>query len=64
LGSDLREEAQPGLTMNIAITGANSAVGQAILRLGRQEEAAMAFVAAVRSERAAQHQRPDHPNRG
>ena len=39
--------------MNIAITGANSAVGQAILRRGRREEAAMGFVAAVRSERAA-----------
>ena len=44
----------PGLTMNIAITGANSAVGQAILRRGRREEVAMAFVAAVRSERAAE----------
>jgi len=41
--------------MKIVITGANSAVGQAILRCGpKQEGAANTFVAAVRSARAAE----------
>src|ERR1700733_108941 len=41
--------------MKIVITGANSAVGQAILRCGpKQEGAANSFVAAVRSARAAE----------
>ena len=41
--------------MKIVITGANSAVGQAILRWGpKQDGAATAFVAAVRSTRAAE----------
>ena len=41
--------------MKIVITGANSAVGQAILRCGpKQEGATNTFVAAVRSARAAE----------
>ena len=41
--------------MNIVITGANSAVGQAILRCGpKHEVTANTFVAAVRSARAAE----------
>ena len=41
--------------MKIVITGANSAVGQAILRCGpKHEDAPNTFVAAVRSERAAE----------
>ncbi|MBZ5643100.1 MAG: NAD(P)H-binding protein [Acidobacteriia bacterium] len=41
--------------MKIVITGANSAVGQAILRLGSKNEgAANTYVAAVRSDRAAE----------
>jgi NADH dehydrogenase len=43
--------------MTVAITGANSAVGQAILR-GSAEAAAIAFVAAVRSDRAAGELQP------
>jgi uncharacterized protein YbjT (DUF2867 family) len=39
--------------MKIAITGANSAVGQAILRSGQKQSGAL-FVAAVRSNRAAE----------
>ncbi len=45
-----------------AITGANSAVGQAILRGRHPQAAAMAFVAAVRSERAAQQLPPLQDN--
>jgi uncharacterized protein YbjT (DUF2867 family) len=45
--------------MQIAITGANSAVGQAILRCGSEPEAAShALVAAVRSDRAAEQIAP------
>ncbi len=45
--------------MKIVITGANSAVGQAILRCGSvREEAQNAFIAAVRSDRAAEKIRP------
>ena len=41
--------------MKVVVTGANSAVGQAILRCGSQQAAApITFVAAVRSERAAE----------
>lgn len=42
----------------IAITGANSAIGQAILRGGRRKGATTAFIAAVRSERAVQQLPP------
>ena len=44
--------------MNVIITGANSAVGQAILRSAKRQAAAMEFVAAVRSEQAAQQLPP------
>jgi len=45
--------------MKIVITGANSAVGQAILRCGSENGASSnALVAAVRSDRAAQEIRP------
>ena len=45
--------------MQIAITGANSAVGKAILRCGSEREAAPnALVAVVRSDRAADEIRP------
>ena len=45
--------------MQIAITGANSAVGQAILRCGSEPEAeSHALVAAVRSDRAAEQIAP------
>jgi NADH dehydrogenase len=44
--------------MKIVITGANSAVGQAILRSGSGESSSAALVAAVRSERAADEIRP------
>ena len=46
--------------MKIVITGANSAVGQAILRCGpKHEVAANTFVAAVRSDRAAEQIRSE-----
>jgi uncharacterized protein YbjT (DUF2867 family) len=49
--------------MKIVITGANSAVGQAILRCGRgHEEATNTFVAAVRSARAAEQIRSGSAN--
>lgn len=44
--------------MKIVITGANSAVGQAILRCGSGPAGSAALVAAVRSERAADEIRP------
>jgi NADH dehydrogenase len=45
--------------MKVVITGANSAVGQAILRCGSPQVASpVTFVAAVRSERAADQIRP------
>jgi NADH dehydrogenase len=44
--------------MRIVITGANGAVGQAILRAPTDEAAPIAFVAAVRSERAASELQP------
>jgi NADH dehydrogenase len=49
--------------MRVVITGANSAVGQAILRCGagertKQGAESITFVAAVRSERAAEEVRP------
>ncbi len=44
--------------MKIVITGANSAVGQAILRCGSGQAAPVALVAAIRSERAADEIRP------
>jgi uncharacterized protein YbjT (DUF2867 family) len=45
--------------VSIVVTGANSAVGQAILRCGSQDEAVpTALVAAVRSDRAAGEIRP------
>jgi uncharacterized protein YbjT (DUF2867 family) len=44
--------------MKIVITGANSAVGQAILRCGSGPSASTALIAAVRSERAANEIRP------
>lgn len=44
--------------MKIAITGANSATGQAILRSAREQAAPITLVAAVRSERAAEEIRP------
>ncbi len=50
--------------MNVVITGANSAVGQAILRQGTGEAGLpMVFVAAVRSEQAAR-QLPPLPGQG
>jgi uncharacterized protein YbjT (DUF2867 family) len=39
--------------MKVAITGANSAIGQAILRRSEEESEPISFTAAVRSERAA-----------
>ena len=49
--------------MKVVITGANSAVGQAILRCGPQHEgAANTFVAAVRSARAAEQIRAQAGN--
>ena len=51
--------------MKVVITGANSAVGQAILRCGpKQEGAANTFVAAVRSARAAEQIRAQAGNAG
>lgn len=47
--------------MKIVITGANSAVGQAILRCGPKHEA-NTLVAAVRSARAAEQIRSEYPN--
>ena len=44
--------------MKIVITGANSAVGQAVLRCGSEQGSTNTFVAAVRSERAANEVRP------
>jgi len=44
--------------MKIVITGANSAVGQAILRCGSGPAGSATLVAAVRSERAAEEIRP------
>src|SRR4051812_41267489 len=44
--------------MRVVITGANSAVGQSILRRGSEHDCENAFVAAVRSERAAEEVRP------
>jgi uncharacterized protein YbjT (DUF2867 family) len=43
--------------MKIVITGANSAVGQAIMRLGAKLEASNTYVAAVRSTRAVEQLR-------
>jgi uncharacterized protein YbjT (DUF2867 family) len=43
--------------MKVVITGANSAVGQSILRCGSEAGATNTFVAAVRSERAAEEVR-------
>ena len=49
--------------MKIVITGANSAVGQAILRCGpKHEDATITFVAAVRSARAAEQIRSETGN--
>ena len=49
--------------MKIVITGANSAVGQAILRCGPKHEVATdTFVAAVRSARAAEQIRSETGN--
>src|ERR1700680_2255077 len=49
--------------MKIVITGANSAVGQAILRCGPKHEATTnTFVAAVRSARAAEQIRAETGN--
>ena len=49
--------------MNVVITGANSAVGQAILRCGpKQKDSPNTFVAAVRSARAAEQIRPQLTN--
>ena len=49
--------------MKIVITGANSAVGQAILRCGRKHEVTTTtLVAAVRSARAAEHIRSESGN--
>src|SRR5665213_10325 len=48
--------------MKIVITGANSAVGQAILRCGPNLEANNTYVAAVRSARAAEQIRSKKSN--
>jgi uncharacterized protein YbjT (DUF2867 family) len=49
--------------MKVVVTGANSAVGRAILRCGpRLVDAANSFVAAVRSDRAAEQIRPQVTN--
>ena len=49
--------------MKIVITGANSAVGQAILRCGPKHEVTTnTFVAAVRSARAAEQIRSETGN--
>jgi len=48
--------------MRVVVTGANSAVGQAILRCGPKQGATHTFVAAVRSERAAEQIRPQLRN--
>jgi NADH dehydrogenase len=44
--------------MKVVITGANSAVGQAILRCAPKQRTPITFVAAVRSSRAAEQIRP------
>lgn len=50
-------DARPPTAVKVVITGANSAVGLAILRCGAAQEAGGTLVAAVRSDRAAEELR-------
>jgi NADH dehydrogenase len=49
--------------MNVVVTGANSAVGQAILRVGSTRQDPITLIAAVRSERALKELPPLPPHR-
>src|SRR5579862_4238605 len=50
------------MSARIVITGANSAVGRAILRLAAQQPEAAVLIAAVRSERATHEVQPIPPS--